>query len=73
MCGQLQAQRSCCGFFRGQMYHQHRLLSLLQGKALGSYRGYNCHRLLRILQSEAVEVLHGTDISSAQVTEDTTG
>jgi major membrane immunogen (membrane-anchored lipoprotein) len=72
MCGRLQAQRSCCGVFRGQMYHQHRLLSLLQGKALGFYRGYS-HSLLRILQGKAVEVLHGADVSSAQVTELTTG
>jgi hypothetical protein len=31
------------------------------------------HRLLRILQSKVVEVLHGTDVSSAQVTDDTIG
>ena len=37
----------------GQMYHQHRLLVILQGKVL--------------------EVLHGTDVSSAQVTGYTTG
>ena len=37
----------------GQVYHQHRLLVILQGKVL--------------------EVLHGTDVSSAQVTELTTG
>jgi hypothetical protein len=73
ICGQLQAQRSCCWVIRGQMYHQHRLLSLLQGKTLGSYRGYHRHRLLRILQCKAVEVLHGTDVSSAQVTVRTTG
>lgn len=73
MCGQMQAQRSCCCVFRGQMYHQHRLLSLLQGKAVGSYRGYLRHSLLRILQGKAVEVLHGTDVSSAQVTVHTTG
>ena len=113
MCGQLQAQRSSCGFFREQMYHQHRLLSLLQVKvlgsyrgyhrhrflsllqvkalgsyrgyhqhrllsllqvkALGSYRGYHRHRLLSMLQGMAMEVLHGTDVSSAQVTVHTTG
>jgi hypothetical protein len=37
----------------GQLYHQHRLLMILHGKA--------------------VEVLYGTDISSAQVTVHTTG
>ena len=56
----------------GQMYHQHSLLSLLQGKALGFYRGYR-HCLLRILQGKAVVVLHGADVPSAQVTVRTTG
>ena len=37
----------------GQIYHQHRLLVILQGKVVG--------------------VLHGTDVSSAQVTGYTTG
>jgi hypothetical protein len=34
---------------------------------------YHQHRLLRILQGKAVEILHGTDVSSVQVTEVTVG
>jgi hypothetical protein len=34
---------------------------------------YHQHSLLIILQRKIVEVLHGTAVSSAQVTEDTTG
>jgi hypothetical protein len=64
-------QDKALGSYRG--YHRHSLLRILQGKALGSYRKYHRHRLLRILQGKALEVLHGTDVSSAQVTVHTTG
>jgi hypothetical protein len=39
MCDQLQAQRSCCGVFRGQMYHQHRVQGILQSGTVGVLQG----------------------------------